>query len=272
MQSLRPPICPGVCAAAGLGRVPGVGRAPAQGTALLARHLPCSRREYDVADGVSESSATRRRPRILTYTPRSAANHSGSLPWRLKRTNSAVLSAKRPITRADHSQPKTSVKDRQISRFSGRIAAAGPSMRRSKCAESGYCALFSLRKGLTSNHKAGQRAKMAWSNGKSAIFGLKTADLNGGFRLISRVPEYAEWPAATWLYTCVSSRRTRNIKARPRTRQAFQGPLLEGKIGLDVDVGRLDALVTEPKGDHGHVDASLQQVHGTGVSTMSLKT
>jgi hypothetical protein len=25
--------------------------------------------------------------------------------------------------------------------------------------------------------------KMAWSNGKSAIFGLKTADLNGGFRL-----------------------------------------------------------------------------------------
>jgi hypothetical protein len=24
---------------------------------------------------------------------------------------------------------------------------------------------------------------MAWSNGKSAIFGLKTADLNGGFRL-----------------------------------------------------------------------------------------
>ena len=25
-------------------------------------------------------------------------------------------------------------------------------------------------------------AEMAWSNGKSAIFGLKTADLNGGFR------------------------------------------------------------------------------------------
>jgi insertion element IS1 protein InsB len=80
-----------------LGRVPGVGRATAQGTALLARHLPCGRREHDVADGVSESSATRRRPRTLTYTPRSAANHSGSLPWRLKRTNSAALSAKRPI-------------------------------------------------------------------------------------------------------------------------------------------------------------------------------
>jgi hypothetical protein len=56
-------------------------------------------------------------------------------------------------------------------------------MGRSKCAESGYCALIHCRKGLTSNHKAGQRAKMAWSNGQSAIFGLKTADLNGGFRL-----------------------------------------------------------------------------------------
>jgi hypothetical protein len=30
--------------------------------------------------------------------------------------------------------------------------------------------------------KRGERAEMAWSNGKSAIFDLKTADLNGGFR------------------------------------------------------------------------------------------
>ena len=29
--------------------------------------------------------------------------------------------------------------------------------------------------------KRGERAEMAWSNDKSAIFDLKTADLNGGF-------------------------------------------------------------------------------------------
>ena len=55
-------------------------------------------------------------------------------------------------------------------------------MRRSKGAESGYCALIGPRKGLTSNPEAEERAEMAWSNDKSAIFGLKTADLNGGFR------------------------------------------------------------------------------------------
>jgi hypothetical protein len=40
----------------------------------------------------------------------------------------------------------------------------------------------SPQKGLRSNHEAAQRAETARSNGKSAIFGLKTADLNGGFR------------------------------------------------------------------------------------------
>ena len=60
---------------------------------LPARHLPCGRREHDMADGVSESSATRRRPRTLTYSPR------GTATWRLRRTSSAVLSAKRPISR-----------------------------------------------------------------------------------------------------------------------------------------------------------------------------
>jgi Transposase DDE domain len=30
-----------------------------------------------------------------------------------------------------------------------------------------------------------QRAEPAWSNGKSAVFGLKTADLNGGFRPVA---------------------------------------------------------------------------------------
>jgi transposase-like protein len=75
-----------------LGRVPGVGRKTSQGTALPARHLPCGRREHDVADGLSESSAMRRRPRTLTYSPR------GTATWRLRRTNSAALSAKRPIS------------------------------------------------------------------------------------------------------------------------------------------------------------------------------
>ena len=47
-----------------------------------------------------------------------------------------------------------------------------------KCAESGYCALIGPRKGLTSDHEAGERAEMAWSNDKSAAFDLKTA-VNG---------------------------------------------------------------------------------------------
>ena len=92
MQSLRPPIRRGVCATLGLGRVPGVGRKTAQGTALLARHLPCGRREHDVADGLSESSATQQRPRTLTY------NLRGTATWKLRRTNSAALSAKRPMS------------------------------------------------------------------------------------------------------------------------------------------------------------------------------
>jgi hypothetical protein len=64
-----------------------------------------------------------------------------------------------------------------------RIATPVHPIRSSNCAESGYCELIRPRKGLTSNNEASQLAETAWSNGKSAIFGLKTAHLNGGFRL-----------------------------------------------------------------------------------------
>jgi len=37
-------------------------------------------------------------PARLNVRPRSAANHSGSIPWRLKRTNAAASSAKRSIS------------------------------------------------------------------------------------------------------------------------------------------------------------------------------
>ena len=57
-----------------------------------------------------------------------------------------------------------------------------------------------------------------------------------------------------------------------RWRNSFQRPFLDRKICLDVDVRCLDALVTEPKSDHRHVDSGLQQVHSAGVLTMSLKT
>ena len=50
-----------------------------------------------------------------------------------------------------------------------------------------------------------------------------------------------------------------------RWRNSFQRPFLDRKIRLDVDMGRFDALVPEPKGNHGHVDSGLQQMHGTGV-------
>ena len=49
-------------------------------------------------------------------------------------------------------------------------------------------------------------------------------------------------------------------------RNSFQRPFFDRKICLDVDVRCLDALVTEPKSDHGHVDSGLQQVHSAGVS------
>src|SRR5260370_39326 len=97
-----------------------------------------------------------------------------------------------------------------------RMAAAEPPMRRSNCAESSYCALIHPQKGLTINNEAGQRAEMAWSNGKSAIFGLKTAHLNGGFRL-----------------DVVSTRRTSSHEPIPRGKISDQEGfhwLNEGKL------------------------------------------
>ena len=47
---------------------------------------------------------------------------------------------------------------------------------------------------------------------------------------------------------------------------SFQRPFLDRKIRLHVDVGRFDAVVSEPKGNHGHVDSGLQQMHSAGVS------
>ncbi len=55
-------------------------------------------------------------------------------------------------------------------------------------------------------------------------------------------------------------------------RHSFQRPLLDGKIGLDIDVGGLDALVAQPQGDDGDIDSGLKQVHGTGVAAMSSET
>ncbi len=63
-----------------------------------------------------------------------------------------------------------------------RIAAPVHPIRRSNCAESGYCKLIRPRKGLTSNPKRVNGPKRRGENGKSTISASKRADLNGGFR------------------------------------------------------------------------------------------
>ena len=50
-----------------------------------------------------------------------------------------------------------------------------------------------------------------------------------------------------------------------RRLQSPERPLLHREIRLDIHVGRRWALMAEPQGNHGHVDARLQQVHGRGV-------
>src|SRR4029077_5388101 len=55
-----------------------------------------------------------------------------------------------------------------------RIAAPVHPIRRSNCAESGYCELIRPRKGLTSNNEAGQRAETAWSKRQKRNLCLKT--------------------------------------------------------------------------------------------------
>ena len=37
-------------------------------------------------------------------------------------------------------------------------------------------------------------------------------------------------------------------------------------VGLQVDLGRIDAFMTEPERDDGGIDASVQQLHGRGVA------
>jgi hypothetical protein len=51
---------------------------------------------------------------------------------------------------------------------------------------------------LYEQQRSGQRDETTWSNGKSAIFGLKTADLNGGFRpVVVSTRSNASPPAST---------------------------------------------------------------------------
>jgi len=40
-----------------------------------------------------------------------------------------------------------------------------------------------------------------------------------------------------------------------------QNPLLQLQVGIEVDLRGLDRLVPEPEGDHGTIDAVLEQVH-----------
>ena len=37
------------------------------------------------------------------------------------------------------------------------------------------------------------------------------------------------------------------------------------QVGMEIDLGRLHRLVSQPQGDHGLIDAMLQQLHGGAV-------
>ena len=90
---------------------------------------------------------------------------------------------KSSTSRADRTQPKTSVKDREISRFSGSMAAPEPQWGSQSAQNPVTGHSLVSENALRATTKGGEWAETAWSNVKSAIFGLKTADLNGGFRL-----------------------------------------------------------------------------------------
>ena len=47
---------------------------------------------------------------------------------------------------------------------------------------------------------------------------------------------------------------------------ASQGALLQGQIRIKVDLRGLDALVAEPEGDDGAIDAGLEQMNRGGVA------
>jgi hypothetical protein len=64
------------------------------------------------------------------------------------------------------------------------MAAAELSMQGSKCQNPVTARPFILGRASRATTKRVNGLKMAWSTDKNAIFGLKTADLNGGFRPI----------------------------------------------------------------------------------------
>jgi len=55
-------------------------------------------------------------------------------------------------------------------------------------------------------------------------------------------------------------------RARSDRLQAVEGALLHREIGLEVHMRRGGALVAQPEGDHGDVDAGLQEMHRRGVA------
>src|SRR5258708_39493083 len=63
-----------------------------------------------------------------------------------------------------------------------RIAAPVHPIRRSNCAESGYCELIRPRKASRATPKRVNEPKRRGQNRKTAIPASKRADLNGGFR------------------------------------------------------------------------------------------
>ena len=49
-------------------------------------------------------------------------------------------------------------------------------------------------------------------------------------------------------------------------RGAGQRAFLQGEVGVEIDLGCLDAFVAKPESDDGGVTASLQQVHRAGMA------
>ncbi len=49
-------------------------------------------------------------------------------------------------------------------------------------------------------------------------------------------------------------------------RDQREGSLFDRHVGVDVGLGRADVCVAEPEGDHGAVDAGVQQRHRAAVS------
>src|SRR5438270_11796207 len=49
-------------------------------------------------------------------------------------------------------------------------------------------------------------------------------------------------------------------------RGAGQRAFLQGEVGVEIDLGCLDAFMAKPESDDGGVNASLQQVHRAGMA------